>query len=93
MSLQIIFRDSSVVSVLGDIAALSDVFPLADGTIGVAIPGKVVDSAGEDVIIHVLSSVEYFDLYTGEWRRPNQPVQGTPGKVPFPATEPGARRS
>ena len=28
-----------------------------------------------------------------ENRSPNQSLQGTPGKVPFPATEAGARRS
>jgi hypothetical protein len=41
------------------------------------------------------SAKQTFDLPSGEVRiikQPNQPLQGTPGKVPFPATEPEARR-
>ena len=75
MSLQIIFRDEAAVAVLGDLGMNSDVFPLPDGTVGVAIPRKIVDSVGEEMVMGLLARVEYFDLYSGEWKAPNQALQ------------------
>lgn len=69
MSLQIIFRDEAAIAVLGDLSAGSDIFALSDGTVGVAIPAKIVDSVGEDTVMRTLARVEYFDLYSGEWKK------------------------
>ena len=69
MGQQIIIEgsDAALVSrTLSDSGLSCEVFPLAGGRIGVSIPTKVIDAAGEAIVANVLSTFTYIDLWSGE---------------------------
>lgn len=45
------------------------IFPIEAGLFGLSIPTKIVDKIGEQAIETKLSTLEYFDLWTGTWRK------------------------
>ena len=77
MSMQVILRKPEAIASLADLAAHADVFPLSDGTLGVAFPSKIVDEVSEEKIVQLLSQIEFFDLGSGCWKKPNQALQPT----------------
>src|SRR6185503_2992875 len=87
MSYQIIFRHASSAAALGEVATQSDMFPLEGGMLGVAIPTRVFETAGEERILASIAGTSFFDLWAGEWREPNQSSEPTPPSV-TPRAEP-----
>ena len=78
MGLQVVVKAESVRDIevaLGDFLAESELFRIADGQFGLSIPTKVVDSLGEQLVFGKLANVEYYELWSGKWHKPAQPLQ------------------
>ncbi|MDO3615326.1 hypothetical protein Q3O97_05670 [Ralstonia pseudosolanacearum] len=72
--MQLVVRIASVEPLyvaLGSIADEAEIFPITDSTVGVSIPTKVIDVVGEKEILFRLATFEYFDLWSGAWKRPS----------------------
>lgn len=76
MSLQIVVLADSVAlieSALGALFLQSEVFSIGPGKFGLVVPTKVLDATGEEALLRMLQSFEYFDLWAGRWSRPDAP--------------------
>ena len=72
MGIQVVVKATSendIELALGDIAAQCDIFYIEAGLFGLSIPTKIVDSVGEQATETKLATLEYFDLWTGTWRK------------------------
>ncbi len=73
MGIQVLVRGTSIEAVqsaLGPLALQSEIFPVESSLFGVSVPTSVVDSAGEQAVSQQLASLEYYELWSGSWRKP-----------------------
>jgi hypothetical protein len=60
----------SVESALGELASKTEIFQVEQGLFGASIPTALVNSVGEQVVFRQLASLEHYELWSGEWRKP-----------------------
>lgn len=72
MGIQLFILASSpeIEAAIGTVASECDIFNISPHAYGVSIPGKVVDTSGDDWIRAKLSKLKHFDLWEGKWNSP-----------------------
>lgn len=73
MGLQVIIKAESIASIesrLGSLGQQCEVFPIESGIFGFSIPTKVIDTIGDSALEKQLALFEYYDLWSGEWKKP-----------------------
>lgn len=71
MGLQLIVKADrkTIEKALGSLASECEVFPVAEGLFGISIPEQSISFMGEDVVLHKLEQLTYFDLWQGSWKK------------------------
>jgi len=73
MGIQVLVKASdlgAVESALGALALKAEIFQVEQGLFGASIPTAVVNSVGEQAVFEHLASLEYYELWSGAWRKP-----------------------
>lgn len=73
MGIQLIIEASvaEIETALGKVATECEIFQISPKIYGISLPGKVIDSEGEDWVRARLFGLKYFDLWEGKWNSPN----------------------
>ncbi|MHA7846579.1 hypothetical protein [Serratia sp. D1N4] len=71
MGLQLIVKADrkKIEKALGSLTLECEIFPIAEGLFGISIPEKSISSVGEDIVLHKLEQLKYFDLWQGSWQK------------------------
>ena len=71
MGLQLIVKADrkKIENALGSLASECEVFPVVGGLFGISIPARSISFVSEDVVLHRLEQLEYFDLWQGAWHK------------------------
>ncbi len=74
MGLQLIVKADlkKIEKTLGSLTSECEIFPVAEGLFGISIPKRTLSSVGEDVVLHKLEQLKYFDLWEGCWQEPKR---------------------
>lgn len=73
MGMQFVIKAKDIKSIESSLGALSnqcEIFPIEAGCFGLSIPTQVIDSVGENSIREKLTALEFFDLWSGVWKKP-----------------------
>ncbi|EQA3417225.1 hypothetical protein ACX1JO_000738 [Cronobacter dublinensis] len=70
MGLQLIIKAerNKIEKALGSLTSECEIFPVAEGLVGVSISDRILSSAGEAVVQKKLEPLTRFDLWQGAWQ-------------------------
>lgn len=71
MGIQVIVKAkaiSDIESAFGRIASECEIFSIDTEDWGVSIPGKIIETVGEQHVEAALEKLDYFDLWAGTWK-------------------------
>ncbi|OMQ20899.1 hypothetical protein [Serratia oryzae] len=70
MGLQLIVKADrkKIEKALGSLTSECEIFPIAEGLFGISIPEQSISFVGEDIVLHKLEQLKYFDLWQGSWQ-------------------------
>ncbi|MDQ9128491.1 hypothetical protein RDT67_18910 [Serratia fonticola] len=71
MGLQLIVKADrkKIEKALGSLTSECEIFPIAEGLFGISIPEQSISFVGENIVLHKLEQLKYFDLWQGSWQK------------------------
>lgn len=74
MGLQLIIKAerNEIEKALGSLTSECEIFPVAEGLLGICISESSLSSAGEAAVLKKLEPLTRFDLWKGAWQEPRR---------------------